>query len=131
MLLAIRIAVAFLLIAWVFRQVRKPSGWLGKRVVRAMNLSHGAMTDWALQQVTIPNSATILDIGCGGGRTIQKLAALAPEGKVVGIDYSPASVEVSRITNTPEIEAGRVQIEQGSVAAMPFSDCRFDIVTAV
>ena len=131
MLLAIRIAVAFLLIAWVFRQVRKPSGWLGKRVVAAMNLSHGAMTDWALQQVTIPTNATILDIGCGGGRTIQKLAALAPEGKVVGIDYSPTCVEVSRITNAPEIEAARVRIEQGSVAALPFADCSFDIVTAV
>src|SRR6516225_5761397 len=29
-----------LLAAWVFRQFRKPSGWLGRRVVRAMNLSH-------------------------------------------------------------------------------------------
>jgi hypothetical protein len=28
------------LAAWVFRQFRKPSGWLGRRVVRAMNLSH-------------------------------------------------------------------------------------------
>ena len=26
--------------------VRKPSGWLGRRVVRAMNLSHVTMADW-------------------------------------------------------------------------------------
>jgi SAM-dependent methyltransferase len=56
---------------------------------------------------------------------------MAPEGKVFGLDYSAASVAVSRDTNVQGIEAGRVQIEQGSVAALPFPDCTFDIVTAV
>ncbi len=131
MLFLVRLVVVVLLIAWVFRQVRKPSGWLGKRVVKAMNLSHGAMTDWALEQVPVPRDVAILDIGCGGGRTIQKLAAMAPEGKVFGLDYSPTSVEVSRNPNAQEIESGRVQIEPGSVAALPFPDRSFDIVTAV
>jgi ubiquinone/menaquinone biosynthesis C-methylase UbiE len=131
MFLMLKVVLALLLIVWMFRQVRKPSGWLGKRVVRAMNLGHATMTDWGLQQVTVPRNATILDVGCGGGSTVHKLAALAPEGKVVGVDYSSASVAVSRDTNAEEIEAGRVQIEQGSVAALPFPDCTFDIVTAV
>jgi ubiquinone/menaquinone biosynthesis C-methylase UbiE len=131
MLLILRLVLAVLLMAWLFQQVRKPSGWLGRRVVRAMNLSHATMTDWGLQQVTVPKNAAILDIGCGGGWTVRKLLALAPEGKVVGLDYSSASVAVSRDTNAHEIEAGRVQIEQGSVAALPFPDRSFDIVTAV
>lgn len=124
-------AVAILLIAWIFRQVRKPSGPLGRRVVRAMNLGHSTMTDWGLQQVTVANNATILDIGCGGGRTVQKLAELAPNGKVVGLDYSAASVAVSRNTNADTIAAGRVRIEEGSVAGLPFPDGTFDVVTAV
>jgi ubiquinone/menaquinone biosynthesis C-methylase UbiE len=127
----LRLALLLLMIAWLFRQVRKPSGPLGKRVVRAMNLGHSKMTDWALQQVTVPKNAAILDVGCGGGRTVQRLAALAPEGNVVGLDYSAASVAVSRDTNADDINAGRVQIEQGSVAALPFPDCTFDVVTAV
>ena len=127
----IRLLLFIVLAAWVFRQVRKPSGALGRRIVRAMNMSHSAMTDWGLQQMTIPKNAAILDVGCGGGRTVCRLATLAPEGKVVGLDYSEASVAVSRDTNAPEIEAGRVQIEQGSVAALPFADCTFDVVTAV
>ncbi len=81
--------------------------------------------------MTVPTTATILDVGCGGGRTVHKLAALAPQGKVVGLDCSAASVAVSQETNAKEIEAGRVQIERGSVAALPFSDGTFDIVTAV
>ena len=131
MLLILRLVLAVLLVAWLFQQVRKPSGWLGRRVVRAMNLSHATMTDWGLQQVTVPKNAAILDVGCGGGGTVRKLVALAPEGKVVGLDYSSASVTVSRDTNAHEIEAGRVQIEQGSVVALPFPDRSFDIVTAV
>jgi SAM-dependent methyltransferase len=117
------LVVMMLLIAWVFRQVRKPGGPLGRRVVRAMNLGHPTMTDWGLQQVTVPENAAVLDIGCGGGRTVRKLAALAPAGKVVGLDYSSASVAVSRETNAEDIAAGRVQIEPGSVAALPFPDC--------
>jgi ubiquinone/menaquinone biosynthesis C-methylase UbiE len=119
------------LLAWLFKQVRKPSGLFGRRVVRAMNLSHATMTDWGLQQLTVPKNAAILDVGCGGGRTVRILAALAAEGNVVGLDYSAASVAVSRDSNAHEIEAGRVQIEQGSVAALPFPDRMFDIVTAV
>jgi len=127
----LRLVLPMLLAAWVFRQVRKPSGWLGRRVVRAMNLSHSTMADWGLQQVRVTKQAAILDVGCGGGWTVRRLAALASEGKVIGLDYSAASIAVSRDTNAKEIEDGRVQIVLGSVAALPFSDRTFDIVTAV
>ena len=127
----LRIVFSLLLIAWVFRQVRKPSGWLGRRIVRAMNLSHATMTDWGLQHVTVPTEAVILDIGCGGGRTVQRLASLAQKGNVVGLDYSRASVVVAQNTNAKEVKAGRVNIARGSVAALPFPDRTFDIVTAV
>jgi ubiquinone/menaquinone biosynthesis C-methylase UbiE len=127
----LRVAVPVLLAVWLFLQVRKPSGWVGRRIVRAMNLGHATMTEWGLQQITVAKNAAILDIGCGGGSTVRKLAAMAPEGNIVGLDYSAASVAVSRDTNAEEIEAGRVQIEQGSVAALPFPDCTFDTVTAI
>src|SRR5260370_41962624 len=61
------LAVSMLLICWVFGEVRKPSGPLGRRVVRAMSLSHARMTDWGLQQLAVPKNAAILDVGCGGG----------------------------------------------------------------
>jgi 2-polyprenyl-3-methyl-5-hydroxy-6-metoxy-1,4-benzoquinol methylase len=88
LLTILRLAVPMSLAAWVFRQVRKPSGWLGRRVVRAMNLSRATMADWVLQQVRVPKNAAILDVGCGGGRTVRRLAALASEGNVIGLDYS-------------------------------------------
>ncbi len=131
MLHILRVVLPILLAVWLFFQVRKPSGWLGRRVVQAMNHGHAKMTDWGLQQVTVPKNAAILDVGCGGGSTVRKLAALASEGKVVGLDYSPASVAVSRQTNAQQIEVGQVAIELGSVAALPFPNSTFDIVTAI
>jgi ubiquinone/menaquinone biosynthesis C-methylase UbiE len=131
MLPLLRLVLAIVVILWLFRQVRKPSGPLGRRVVRAMNLSHAKMTDWALQHVIIPKNAVMLDVGCGGGRTLQRLLALAPEGEIVGLDYSAASVAVSRETNARDIKMGRVHLGQASVAALPFADRTFDIVTAV
>jgi SAM-dependent methyltransferase len=127
----LRVAIPIAAVAWVFQQVRKPQGSLGRRMARVMNVTHAGLTDWGLEQVVVPPNAVVLDVGCGGGRTVQRLAALAPEGKVFGLDYSQASVAVSRQTNAQEIEAGRVQIEQGSVAALPFADRTFDLVTAV
>jgi hypothetical protein len=64
----LRVVIAIVLMVWMFRQVRKPSGPLGKSLVRAMSVSHSKMTDWGLQQVSVPENAAILDIGCGGGR---------------------------------------------------------------
>src|SRR5215469_3707965 len=110
MFVVVKVTIAVLLIGWVFRQVRKPSGWLGRRIVRAMNVSHATMTDWGLQHMTVPTEAAILDIGCGGGRTVQRLAALAQKGNVVGLDYSRASVVVAQNTNAKEVKAGRVHI---------------------
>ena len=132
MLRIFRLGLAILLMFWLFRQVRRPpSGPLGRRMVRAWNLSHATLTDWGLQQVILPKSAVMLDVGCGGGRTVRRLSSLAPEGRVVGLDLSAASTAVAQDTNVEDIGSGRVQILQGSVAALPFSNNAFDIVTAV
>lgn len=112
-------------------QCRKPSGWLGRFVLWNMNSRHSKVTDWGLSKITIRKQDIILDVGCGGGRTVGKLAALATEGKVYGVDFSQASVAFARRTNRRWINAGRVEIQEGSVSHLPFADDMFDLVTAV
>ncbi len=126
-----RTGLAILLIFWLFRQAGRPKGPLGRSMVRGWNRSHAKLSDWGLQQVILPANAVILDVGCGGGRTVSRLSDLAPAGRVVGLDVSAASAAVSRDTNAGGIESGRVQILQGSVAALPFPSGVFEIVTAV
>lgn len=116
---------------YLIKQVRKPSRWVGRPFLWMMNLSHSPLTNWGLQHVKIAADFEVLDVGCGGGRTIEKLAALAPQGKVCGVDYAKGSVAASRARNRKLIEAGCVAIEEASVSKLPFADNTFDLVTAV
>jgi ubiquinone/menaquinone biosynthesis C-methylase UbiE len=115
----------------VENQCSKPTGWLGRFTLWRMNASHSKLTDWGLEHISVEDDYTILDVGCGGGRTVNKLAMIATQGKVCGVDYSEESVAVAKKTNARWIDAGRVEIRQGSVSQLPFPDGMFDLVTAV
>src|ERR1700677_4329465 len=112
-------------------QCQKPAGLFGRFVLRSMNSRHSGVTDWGLSQASIGKQDIILDVGCGGGRTVIKLAAIATEGKVYGIDHSPESVAMAVRTNRQGIDRARVEIREASVSRLPFSDGTFDVVTAV
>jgi SAM-dependent methyltransferase len=96
-----------------------------------MNSSHSELTDWGLTHVSIERDFIILDVGCGGGRTIQKMAAIATDGSVFGVDYAKGSVAASRAKNEDLIKAGRVEIQEASVSHLPFNENTFDLATAV
>jgi ubiquinone/menaquinone biosynthesis C-methylase UbiE len=127
------LVVVFMAVAvpYVMRQVRKPGRWIGMPFLWSMNQSHSALTDWGLEHVRFGKDFRILDVGCGGGRTIEKLAALAPEGRVCGVDYSAGSVAASRAKNARLIAAGRVEVREAPVSHLPYPDREFDLVTAI
>jgi ubiquinone/menaquinone biosynthesis C-methylase UbiE len=112
-------------------QCQKPRGWLGRILLWNMNSRHSHVTDWGLKHVGIEPHYTILDVGCGGGRTVSKLAKVVKQGKVYGIDYSEASVAMSKKTNARWIDMQRVEIRHASVSQLPFEHGSFDLVTAV
>jgi ubiquinone/menaquinone biosynthesis C-methylase UbiE len=96
-----------------------------------MNYGHAEVTDWGLAKITVGKQDHILDIGCGGGETIHKLAGMTPDGTVYGIDLSEESIRVASMRNRQLVRYGRVVLHQGSVSSLPFPDCMFDLVTAV
>ena len=128
-LLVIVVAIAGPLIAT--RQMRKPARWLGIPFVWMMNRSHAALTEWALEAVVIEPTFTMLDIGCGGGATVKRLAMRAPRGRVYGVDYASGSVGVAKVVNAQLIHDNRVEIVQGSVSRLPFKTDSFDLAAAV
>src|SRR6201999_3552321 len=102
----VRFPIAAVFAGFVAYKVRKPSSVFGRLMTSAMNTSHSKMTDWGLQHVAIEKQGTILDVGCGGGRTIRKHAAAASDGMVYGIDYAAGSVAASRSENRDAIARG-------------------------
>jgi ubiquinone/menaquinone biosynthesis C-methylase UbiE len=111
-------------------QFRCPTGSQGREVAALMNREHRVMTTWGLKHVKIKPDFVVLDVGCGGGRTLGRLAQRAVNGKVFGVDRSADAVEYAREVNRNFVVRGRVEIVEGSVEKLGFSDGFFDLVTA-
>ena len=112
-------------------QCQKPAGWFGRFTLWNMNSRHSKVTDWGLSHISINPHDVVLDVGCGGGRTVSKLAAMATQGKIYGVDHSQESVAMAGKINREWIAAGRVEIREGSVSQLPFAPGVFDLVAAV
>lgn len=111
-----------------FDNMRKPKGKLGKIQLKSMNKEHTPVSLWGLKHLDINPDDIILDVGCGGGINVKRMAEKAK--KVYGIDYSIESVNLSREVNYQEIYDGKVEIQKGNVKSLPYDDNTFDIVTA-
>jgi ubiquinone/menaquinone biosynthesis C-methylase UbiE len=115
----------------LLNQCKRPSGAFGRVLIRGMNRAHSPLTRWALGHVEVADDVVALDVGCGGGRTVNRLAKMAANGWIVGLDYSEDSVVVSRRKNAEHIHDGRVEICHASVSSIPYEDDTFDLVTAM
>ncbi|MEO1131114.1 MAG: class I SAM-dependent methyltransferase [Cyanobacteria bacterium J06639_1] len=63
----------------------------------------------------------ILDVGCGTGALLSRLAIAAPETRVVGMDASADMLDVAR-SRLPN----RVELREGWAEKIPFGDASFD-----
>ena len=111
-------------------QFRCPTGLLGKAVAELMNREHCAMTTWGLKHVKIKPDFVILDVGCGGGRTVGRLARRAFQGKVFGVDCSADMVKYGLELNRKLVNQGRLEIVEGLVEKLSFPEGFFDLATA-
>jgi len=112
----------------IFDNMRKPKGKLGNLQLKSMNKEHTPVALWGLKHLDIKPDDIILDVGCGGGININRMAKIAK--KVYGVDYSIESVKLSREVNQDYVNEGKVEVLEGNVASLPFEDDTFDIITA-
>jgi ubiquinone/menaquinone biosynthesis C-methylase UbiE len=112
------------------RQSGKPSGLLGRMMIRIMNHADSGLNKWILEKIN-NSSGTALDIGCGGGETIFNLLKNKRLKYIIGIDYSQDSINVAKKKNTSFIKQKKTDINQGNVTALPFSQNFFDVIIAV
>ena len=110
---------------------RKPEGTEGEEMLERMNQSHYEVTGWALSYWEIQEDDRVLDIGCGGGATLHRMAEKVTSGHVTGVDYSDVSVETSRRNNEKNIKSGKMDVLEGSVENLPFADDSFDKIINV
>ncbi|NPD31312.1 class I SAM-dependent methyltransferase [Eggerthellaceae bacterium zg-1084] len=115
---------------WPEGNPARPEGDAGRAMLARMNEGHHeVLAAWGLSLIDFAGVSRALDVGCGGGANLVRLRERMEGGHVTGLDYSELSVEVSRRTNAEAIAEGRCAVTQGDVAAMPFEDAAFNLVT--
>lgn len=130
------VVLGFVLLAkptwdYLVQQVKHPTGIVGYSLTKIWNNTFVAMTAWGLESVPINEADKILDVGCGGGETVNSLSKNISTGKVYGIDISNEAIKSSIERNTNEIEKGTVELQTADVLKLPFEENMFQLVTAV
>src|SRR6266566_4004746 len=70
--------------------------------------------------------AAVLDVGCGTGEILARLAAKYPQASFVGIDLEES--HLARAAERCAKFADRVRFERGDAMALQFGDATFDLV---
>ncbi|OZH55472.1 methyltransferase type 11 [Hydrocoleum sp. CS-953] len=78
-----------------------------------------------LEYVNLPSSANVLDLGCGTGKLLYRLAINFPNLQGTGLDLSPEMISQANSRNHyPE----RLTFLSGNSEEMPLTDEQFDAV---
>ena len=99
----------------MIKQCARPTGRLGRIVGEEMNKCHYELWQWGLNQISLDNNMTILDVGCGGGAAIKLINSLTPDSRIHGIDISRDMVALSREVNHASERGSLVEIKLGAV----------------
>jgi len=116
---------------WLTRQFGHPTGLLGRIMGHLMALEHRKLNRVAVDLLDVQPDDRVLEIGYGPGTAIAMLAERATDGLVAGVDISEVMLKQATTRNHPAIEAGRVDLRQGSVSSLPFDDSRFTRVCTI
>lgn len=114
----------------IARQSRRPSGWLGEIVGRVMAFETASANEVAAERLGLRENESILEIGCGHGRTLARLARTGG-AFLAGIDASEVMVRIARRRLHRWIGAGRAEVSLATSSALPYPDVRFDAALAV
>jgi SAM-dependent methyltransferase len=91
-----------------------------------LGLGCGLPTDFA----DIREGDTVIDLGSGAGNdAFVARAETGPEGKVIGIDFTPEMIRRARL-NADKLGFNNVEFRQGDIDDMPVNDNSADVIVS-
>jgi ubiquinone/menaquinone biosynthesis C-methylase UbiE len=117
---------------FIAAQMRKPTGWFGsvflRRLLNRMNM---AVVESTLSRMELEPHHLVLEIGFGGGAALALVSKHLTTGVVTGVDFSPEMVREAERHLRHEIANGRLRVQLGDIAALPFASATFDRVFTI
>jgi ubiquinone/menaquinone biosynthesis C-methylase UbiE len=86
---------------------------------------HDAVLRYARQHVLRP--ARILDVGCGTGRLLTRIASLYRQAHVVGVDASSEMIKNATVTAVTAPAVRPARFASAAAGQLPFADGLFDL----
>jgi len=108
------------------RRARRPGGAWAASIYRDP-LYHYPGFRAILAELALTREDMLLEVGCGGGVLLRQ--ALESGCRAAAVDHSPEMVHLASETNRAAIEAGRLEILEGSAGKLPFPDGTFTCAT--
>lgn len=72
------------------QNLKKPeSSAYGKAQLRGMNNRYSLLSSWGFSHVFFTRKRLVLDVGCGGGKNLQRILNHSKSINAIGIDISP------------------------------------------
>lgn len=125
---------------WYLRQWHYlPEGYLSRRstalyeamVPKLYNLGReGDVVDRLMHIARSEAPESVLEMGCGPGHLLRRLAAALPEATLAGVDLSPFMLELAA-GNASTAAGGRLSLRHVDARSLPWADESFDLVVAM
>jgi ubiquinone/menaquinone biosynthesis C-methylase UbiE len=109
----------------------------GRRIWNLTAATHGfvdrrlgpPLRRMALRHLELQPGQAVLDIGCGTGTMLAAAhEAVGPDGRVVGVDYSPRMLDRAR---RQVGQCGNVEVREADASRTPLGDNEFDAAVAM
>lgn len=108
------------------RHAQKPSGLVGRLLANFMTRTTLPSSKWTAEVLQVQPTDHLIEVGFGNGASIQHFAALAREGRVVGVEVSETMITVATKRNVAAISNGLVELIKSDGGTLPLPGAAFD-----
>lgn len=116
--------------SYIAKQFADPKGFGGSVISLVMNRQNCPLYDETIRLLSLSDSDSVLDIGCGNGYVLNLLAR-RHDATFTGIDTSENIIEAAMRRNGKYIKSKKMNFSCQDVSAMSFADESFSKVYTI
>lgn len=115
-----------LLFKQLINQSKRPTGVVGKLMMKTWNKAYFPMVQWALTSINLATAPVILDVGIGNGLSSEYLCQQFPDCQLCGIDISEEAIKETR----KRFSQNEAKFSVQGIEKTSFDDHQFDLICA-